>query len=63
MEASRLHDHDAQEDSYHADRREAIRADLERRLGKVCANFSEADFRSLVEVMTEQKMRGERGTQ
>jgi hypothetical protein len=63
MEASRLHDHDAQEDSYHADRRETIRADLERRLGKICANFSEADFRSLVEVMTEQKLRGERKTQ
>jgi hypothetical protein len=60
MEASRLHDHDAEEDSYHADRRETIRADLARRLGKVCANFSEADFRKLVEVMTEQKMRGER---
>ena len=60
MEGSRLHDPDAQEDTYHANRRETIRADLINRLGKVCANFSEADFRKLVEVMTEQKMRGER---
>ena len=63
MEVSRLHDHDAQEDSYHADRRETIRADLVRRLGKICANLPEADFRSLVERMTEQKMRGEQRTQ
>jgi hypothetical protein len=63
MEASRLHDHDAQEDSYHAIRRETIRADLVSRLGKICANFSEADFGRLIEVMTEQKMRGERKTQ
>ena len=60
MDASRLHDHDAQEDSYHAHRRETIRADLVSRLGKICANFPEADFRRLIEVMTEQKMRGER---
>jgi hypothetical protein len=63
MEASSLHNHDAQEDSYHADRRETIRADLVKRLGKICANFSESDFRSLVEVMTEQKLRGERRIQ
>ena len=63
MDPSRLHDHDAQEDSYHADRRGTIRADLVRRLGKICANLPEADFQSLVERMTEQKMRGEQRTQ
>jgi hypothetical protein len=63
MEASRRHDHDAQEDAYHANRRETIRADLVTRLRKVCANFSEDDFQTLIEVMTEQKMRAERRTQ
>lgn len=60
MEAKRRRESAADEDSYHANRRETIRADLVSRLRKVCANFSEDDFRVLVEVMTEQKMRGER---
>lgn len=63
MEASRPQDHEAHEDAYHADRRQIIRADLVTRLGKICANFSEADFQKLIEVMTEQKMRGERKIQ
>jgi hypothetical protein len=48
------------EDTYQANRREMIRADLVTRLRKVCANFSEDDFRSLVETMIEQKLRSER---
>jgi hypothetical protein len=60
MEARKPHDSDWQEDSYHADRRETIRADLVTRLEKICANFSDTDFRSLVEAMTEKKMRSER---
>ena len=63
MEASSPHEHEAHEDAYHANRREIIRADLVRRLGKICANLSEADFKKLVEVMTEQKLRGERKVQ
>ncbi len=62
MEANRQRNFAAEEDAYHANRRETIRADLVSRLRKVCANFSEDDFRTLVEVMTEQKMRGERKT-
>jgi hypothetical protein len=63
MDARRLHDHDAQEDWYFAGRREKIRADLVTRLEKVCANFSDSDFRSLIDSMTDQKMRGERAAQ
>jgi len=63
MEASSPHDHEAHEDAYHAHRRETIRADLVNRLGHICANFSEADFQKLIEVMTDQKLRGERKLQ
>ena len=63
MESSKVDDYNAQEDSYHAHRRETIRADLVTRLGKICANFSEADFQKLIEVMTEHKIRGERKVQ
>jgi len=63
MEGSSLHGHEAHEDAYHTHRREVIRADLVTRLGKICANLSEADFKKLIEVMTEQKLRGERKIQ
>ena len=48
------------EDAYHAARRETMRADLAKRLRKVCANFSEEEFRELVDGMIEQQLRGER---
>jgi hypothetical protein len=60
MQPNRQHDFAMEEDTYYANRRELIRADLESRLGKVCANFSEDDFRTLVERMIEQKLRSER---
>ncbi len=60
MESSRKHDMAADEDPYQANRRETIRADLVSRLRKVCAGFSDDDFRSLIERMVEQKLRGER---
>jgi len=63
MEASSPREHEAHEDAYHTHRREVIRADLVTRLGKICANLPEADFQQLIEVMTEQKLRGERKVQ
>ena len=60
MEANRVRNHVAEEDGYHANRRETIRADLTSRLRNVCSNLSEDDFRTLVEAMIENKMRGER---
>jgi hypothetical protein len=43
-----------------ADRRAVVRADIENRLRKICANFSEEDFRDLVDLMTDRKLRSER---
>lgn len=60
MQADRKRDFAAEQDAYYSTRRETIRADLVSRLRKVCANFSEEDFRALVETMIEQKLRGER---
>jgi hypothetical protein len=42
------------------DRRAIVRADIERRLKKVCANFSDEDFRELVDLMTDRKLKSER---
>lgn len=42
------------------DRREIIRADIENRLRKICANFSDEDFRDLVDLMTDRKLKSER---
>jgi hypothetical protein len=42
------------------DRRAVIRADIENRLRKVCAHFSEEDFRDLVDLMTDRKLKSER---
>lgn len=60
MQPNRQPDFPMDEDAYHANRKEMIRADLVSRLRKVCASFSEDDFRSLVETMVEQKLRSER---
>lgn len=42
------------------DRRTIVRADIERRLRKVCANFSDDEFRELVDLMTDRKLKSER---
>jgi hypothetical protein len=60
MESNTQRDLASDEDAYHSARREAMRADLAKRLRKVCANFPEEDFRKLVDGMVEQKLRGER---
>ena len=43
-----------------SDRREVIRSDIENRLRKICANFSDEDFRDLVNLMTDRKLKSER---
>ena len=60
MESNRQRDFESEEDEYHSARKEAIRADLVRRLRSVCANLSEEEFSKLVNTMTEQKLRSER---
>jgi hypothetical protein len=42
------------------DRKSMIRTDLEHRLRGICANFSDAEFRALIDVMTERKLKSER---
>ena len=44
------------------DRKDIIRADITKRLRSICSNFSDEEFASLVEKMTEQKLRSERRT-
>ncbi len=60
MESNQARESASFDDDYHSTRRETIRADLARRLRKVCAHFSDEDFQTLMERMTEQKMRSER---
>ena len=50
------------DDAYESMRREAIRADISRRLKKICSNLTERDFANLVELMAENKMKGDRRT-
>lgn len=52
----------AEEDAYESSRKDAIRADISRRLKKICSNLSAADFDALVEGMAEKKIRGDRRT-
>ena len=51
-----------EEDAYESSRKDAIRADLSRRLQKICSNLSADDFANLVDVMAENKIRGDRRT-
>ena len=41
-------------------RRENIRDDIAKRLRTVCSHLSDAEFKKLVEAMTDQKLKGER---
>jgi len=50
------------EDAYESSRKDAIRADISRRLKKICSNFSEEDFATLVDGMADKKIRGDRRT-
>lgn len=51
-----------EEDAFESSRKDAIRADISRRLRKICANLSAEDFDTLVEGMAEKKIRGDRRT-
>ncbi len=52
----------AQDDAYHASRKETVRADIARRLKRICSHLSDAEFSQLVELMTENKMKADRRT-
>ena len=41
-------------------RRDNIRDDIAKRLRNVCSYLSDAEFKKLVEAMTDQKLKGER---
>jgi hypothetical protein len=51
-----------EEDPYESTRKDAIRADISRRLKKVCSNFSDDEFDHLVDVMAENRIKGDRRT-
>lgn len=48
------------EEDHDSKRREAIREDLNRRLRRVCPEYSEEEFGDLLDVMTERQLKGER---
>jgi hypothetical protein len=50
------------DDPFLSARKEIIRDDIARRLRHICSHLSEADFKQLVDSMTEQKLKGERRT-
>ena len=50
------------DDAYQASRKEAIRADIARRIKKICSHLSDEEFADLVEAMAENKMKGDRRT-
>ncbi|HEY4734493.1 MAG TPA: hypothetical protein VIH53_08080 [Gemmatimonadaceae bacterium] len=41
-------------------RREKVRADIAKRIGRVCGHFSEKELTELVDLMTDRQIRGER---
>jgi hypothetical protein len=47
------------EEEHRIERRNKVRDDISRRLEKVCANFSDAEFSDLIETMTDRKLKGE----
>lgn len=48
------------EDDARSARKEAIRADISRRLRRICPHYSEEQFSDLVETMTRRQIEGER---
>jgi hypothetical protein len=51
-----------EEDAYESSQKDAVRADLSRRLKKICSNLSDEDFDALVDRMAEKKIMGDRRT-
>ena len=52
----------AEEDAYQSSRKETIRADIARRLKRICSNLSDEDFDDLVDVIADNKIKGDRRT-
>lgn len=50
----------APDDAFLNTRRNIIRDDIAKRLRNVCSHLSDAEFKTLVEAMTDQKLKGER---
>ena len=50
----------SRDDAIRHTRRDNIREDIAKRLRNICSHLSDAEFRKLVESMTEQKLKGER---
>ena len=50
------------DDAYQSSRKDAIRADISRRLKKICSHLSDDEFDHLVDVMAENKIKGDRRT-
>ncbi len=48
------------DDAFFHTRRDGIRADIAKRLRKVCSHLSDSEFKKLVEAMADQKLKGER---
>ena len=48
------------EEVFHSHRRETIRRDIDRRLRRVCPQYSEEELDQLVDQMTDNQLRGER---
>lgn len=51
-----------EDDAFASLRREEVRADISRRLKKICAHLSEKEFEALVDSMAEKKIKGDRRT-
>ena len=62
MGANTQREEASSDDVYHSSRKDAIRADISRRLKKICSNLSDEEFHRLVDVMAENKIRGDRRT-
>jgi hypothetical protein len=47
-------------DNRHAERKEAIRADLGRRLRRICPDYTDDEFAELIDMMADRQLKGER---
>ena len=51
-----------EDDAFASLRRAEVRADISRRLKKICGHLSEKEFDSLVDLMADNKIKGDRRT-
>jgi len=59
MAGSAQREWESSEDDYQSSRKDAIRADISRRLKKICSHLPDDEFNDLVDVMAENKMKGD----